>query len=58
MIVNLNGLPSAQVHHFDRFDDLLEGWFRKMKEMGWPYNKATYNVDIKTLFEFNVVTRI
>ena len=42
MIVNLDGLPSAQVHQFDRFNDLWEGWFRKMKEMGWPYNKATF----------------
>lgn len=42
LIVNLDGLPSAQVHQFDRFNDLWEGWFRKMKEMGWPYNKATF----------------
>ncbi len=39
LIVNLDGLPSAQVHQFDRFNDLSDGWFRRMKEMGWLYNR-------------------
>jgi hypothetical protein len=39
LIVNLDGVPSAQVHQFDRFNDLSDGWFRKMKEIGWLYNR-------------------
>ena len=39
LIVNLDGIPSAQVHQFDRFNDLSDGWFRKMKETGWLYNR-------------------
>jgi hypothetical protein len=42
MIVNNDGSPSAQVHQYDRFGVLSNGWFDKMKEKGWPYNNATF----------------
>jgi hypothetical protein len=42
MVVNLDGLPSAQVHQYDRFGNLIDGWLGKMKEQGWPNNNATF----------------
>ena len=42
MILNLDGMPSAQVHQVDRFNDLPQRWFEMMREKGWPYNKATF----------------
>ena len=39
LITNLDGRPSAQIHQYDRYNELITGWQSKMKEMGWPYNK-------------------
>lgn len=40
MIVNYDGSPSAQVHQYDRFSPLQDGWFERMQKYDWPYNKA------------------
>jgi hypothetical protein len=42
MVANLDGLPSAQVHQYDRFGNLIDGWLGKMQEQGWPYNNSTF----------------
>ena len=40
LIVNMDGVASAQVHQVDRFGSLNRKWMSKMKEEVWPYNKA------------------
>jgi hypothetical protein len=39
LLVNLNGIPSAQVHQYDRFNELSTTWLKNMREKEWPYNK-------------------
>ena len=41
LILNIDGTISAQIHQFDRFGELQSPWISKMKELGWPYNKAS-----------------
>ena len=38
MILNLDGSPSGQVHQYDRFGPLIEGWFGVMDKKDWSYN--------------------
>ena len=40
MIVNLDGSPSSQVHQYDRFGPLIDGWFEVMDKKDWSYNSG------------------
>jgi len=41
LILNFDGMPSAQVHQEDRFGSLHRQWKNEMMKRGWPYNKPS-----------------